>query len=85
MPAPPERDELAPNNKRYSAVKFDEWKAPTDPDFYNIITEFDDPDTLPVTSIGRGESLVIYDANGNAIASWEGPDHPTAINIPGHE
>lgn len=25
---------------------------------------FDDPDDLPVTPIGRGESLVIYNADG---------------------
>ncbi|TKX64361.1 hypothetical protein [Halorubrum sp. GN12_10-3_MGM] len=82
MPAPPSRNELAPDDRRFSAVKFDEWKAPTDPDFYYKVAEFDDSDALPVTSIGRGESLVIYNTDGNTVASWEGPDHPTASKIP---
>lgn len=82
MPTPPDRADLAPDEKRYSAVKFDEWKPPTDADFFHKVREFDDLEALPVTSIGRGESLVIYDADGNTVASWDGPDHPTASDIP---
>jgi hypothetical protein len=82
MPAPPSRDDLSPGKKQYSAVKFDEWKAPTDSDFFHKLGEFDDLDDLPVTAIGRGESLTIYDADGRTVASWDGPDHPTASDIP---
>ncbi|MDL0122392.1 hypothetical protein [Halobacterium salinarum] len=85
MPAPPSRSYLAPEEKQYSAVKFDEWKAPTDPAFYTELGEFDDPDELPSTSIGRGESLVVYDADGKTVASWDGPDHPTATDVPAFE
>ena len=82
MPTPPQRSDLAPNEKQYSIIKFDEWKAPTDPDFYHRITETDDLNDLPVTSIGRGESLSIYNGEGKVIASWDGPDDPTASDIP---
>lgn len=82
VPAPPDREDLAPDDKHYSVVKFDDWKAPTDSDFWQTVTELDNLDELPISSIGRGESLVIYDVHGNTIASWEGPDHPTAQDFP---
>ena len=82
MPAPPQRSDLAPNEKRFSVIKFDEWKPPTDPDFFYKVAEIDDLNDLPVTSIGRGESVSIYDADGAVVTSWDGPEDPTASDIP---
>lgn len=82
MPTPPSKVDFTPDEKQYSAVKFDEWKPPGDPEFYYKLGEFDELDDLPVTSIGRGESLVVYRADGETVASWDGPDHPTANDVP---
>ena len=54
------------------------WKAPSDDDFAIKVAEIDSLEAGPTTVAGRGESIVILDADGNTVSVTEGPDHPTA-------
>lgn len=73
-----EREGLRPEEKRYSVVKVDTWKAPDDDDFACKIGEIDSLEDGPVTAAGRGESTVVLDADGERVSATDGPDHPTA-------
>jgi hypothetical protein len=73
-----ERDGLLPDEKRYSVVKVDTWKAPDDDDFAFKVGEIDSLADGPVTAAGRGESVVVLDADGKRVSATDGPDHPTA-------
>ena len=72
-----EQEELLPETKQFSVVKMDTWKAPSDDDFAWKVTEIDSLDEGPTTTAGRGESILILDADGNTVSTTDGPDHPT--------
>lgn len=72
-----DHEEVHPEEKKYSVVRMDEWKAPSDDDFAIKIAEIDSLDEGPTTVAGRGESIVILDEDGNTVSVTEGPDHPT--------
>jgi hypothetical protein len=50
-----DHEELHPEEKQYSVIKMDEWKAPSDDDFAYKITEIDSLSEGPQTTAGRGE------------------------------
>jgi len=54
------------------------WKAPSDDDFAIKVAEIDSLEERPTTVAGRGESILILDADRNTVSVTEGPDHPTA-------
>lgn len=72
-----DREDLHPEEKTYSVVKMDSWKAPADDDFALKIAEIDSLDEDPKTAAGRGESIVILDQDRNTVSVTDGPDHPT--------
>jgi hypothetical protein len=72
-----DHEDVHPEDKKYSVVRMDEWKAPSDDDFAIKIAEIDSLDEEPTTVAGRGESIVILDEDGNTVSVTEGPDHPT--------
>lgn len=76
-----DRLELRPDEKEYSVVKLDTWKAPTDDDFAIKIGELDSLEDGPRTVAGRGESIVVLDSDGNAVSATDGPDHPTETTV----
>jgi hypothetical protein len=57
----------------------DTWKPPTDDDFAIKVGEIDSLDEGPVTAAGRGESIVVLAADGNAVSSIDGPEDPTDL------
>ena len=54
------------------------WKAPSNDDFVIKVAEIDSLEAGPTTVAGRGESIVILNADGNTVSVTEGRDHPTA-------
>ncbi|MFC6875420.1 hypothetical protein [Halobellus marinus] len=72
-----DHEDLHPEEKQYSVIKMDEWKAPSDDDFAYKITEIDSLSEGPQTTAGRGESIIILDEDGNTVSVTDGPDHPT--------
>lgn len=76
-----ERKELRPDQERYSVVKLDTWKAPTDDEFALKVGEINSLDEAPITAAGRGEEIVILDAEGTPVSATEGPDHPTETTV----
>ena len=72
-----DREELLPEDEQYSVVKVDRWKLPNDEDFAYKVGEIDSLDADPITAAGRGESIIILDAEGNKVSRTSGPDHPT--------
>lgn len=75
------REELLPDDKQYSVVKLDTWKAPDDDDFAWKVTEIDSLADGPTTTAGRGESILVLDEDGNSVSSTDGPDHPTKTTV----
>jgi len=71
------KEEPLPEEKQYSVVKLDTWKAPVDDDFAWKIDEINSLDEGPKTTAGRGESILILDEDGNSVSTTDGPDHPT--------
>lgn len=71
------REEYLPEEKQYSVVKLDTWKAPDDNDFAWKVGEIDSLNEGPKTTAGRGESILILDEDGNSVSTTDGPDHPT--------
>ena len=73
----PDRSEFIPEQKQYSVVKMDEWKPPQDDDLMCKVAEIDSLDEGPVTAAGRGESILIIDADGQTVSATEGPESVT--------
>jgi hypothetical protein len=73
------REDVHPEDKKYSVMKMESSKAPSDDDFAIKITEIDSLDEGPKTGAGRGESIVIVDQDGNTVSATDGPDHPTDV------
>jgi hypothetical protein len=72
-----DREELLPDEGQYSVVKLDTWKPPGDDDFAIKVGEIDSLEEGPLTAAGRGESIVVLDADGNSVSTTDGPDDPT--------
>lgn len=76
-----DREHLLPEQKQFSIVKLDTWKAPDDDDFAWKVTEIDSLEEGPATTAGRGQSILVLDADGNTVSTTAGPDHPTDTTI----
>ena len=69
-------ESLHPEEKTYSVVKLDTWKAPTDDDFAYKVGEIDSVDADPMTTAGQGEEILIVDGDGNVVSETKGPKDP---------
>lgn len=76
-----DRPTLLPEDGAYSIDKIDTWKSPQDDDFAYKVGEISSLDEGPLTTAGRGESVLVLDADGNSVSVTDGPEDPTASTV----